>query len=503
MNDQLIPFNAVEFTFIGIYLLSLIGIGYAGFRARQEDTLRDFYLGGKGAGVIVLLLTLYATQYSGNTLFGFSGKTYRDGYSWGVSIHFMTAIVIVYLSFAPKLYRLSRKYDFVTPTDFLSHRFSSPALSLFATMLMVIALANFTLAQLIAMGRALEGFNPLNPDVAYICGVVVLALIIVIYETLGGFRAVAWTDVIQGSVLLVSFGLLVCLMFVEFGSLSEATRLVAKQNPSLTEPPTGESIRRWFSYIVIVGVGAALYPQAIQRIYCARDSKALRRSLTFMAFLPLTTALVALIVGIMGRAHFPGLYEAGIDQSDTILTVIFRHIQGSSLLGRWLVVVLFAGILAAIMSTADSMLLSISSMVTKDVYRQHIQPEASEAQLTQLGKVFSWVLIILLTLLAILLRETNLVTLLDRKLDLLIQLAPAFLIGTHWKRLLAGPTFLGIVAGVVIAIGLAIGSAWDLPPTLFGFHPGLYGLVVNLVIAVGGSLLIEPNADSQRYESPN
>ena len=82
MNGDLLPFTPAEFAFIGVYLLSLVGIGWLGFRARREHTLADFYLGGKRIGLFVLVLTLYATQYSGNSMFGYTGKAYRIGYSW-------------------------------------------------------------------------------------------------------------------------------------------------------------------------------------------------------------------------------------------------------------------------------------------------------------------------------------------------------------------------------------------------------------------------------------
>ena len=170
-----------------------------------------------GISFVVLLLTLYSTQYSGNTLFGFTGKTYRVGFSWAVSIHFMTAIVIFYLTLAPKLFALAKQNHFITPADFISHRFDSPTLSLVVSLLMIVAIANFLLAQLMAMGNAIEGLTTIDPKVAYTAGVVILALIIVVYETLGGFRAVAWTDVIQGSVLLVGFSLLLVLVLREFG----------------------------------------------------------------------------------------------------------------------------------------------------------------------------------------------------------------------------------------------------------------------------------------------
>ena len=94
-------------------------------------------------------------------------------------------------------------------------------------------------------------------------------------------------------------------------------------------------------------------------------------------------------------------------------------------------------------------------------------------------------LIVILVFLAIDLRDVDLVTVLTRKFDLLVQLSPAFFIGLHWKGLRARPVFAGLVVGLAIALGLAFavgGKPW-------GIHAGLYGLLANLVIAVGGSLL--------------
>ena len=90
-------FGLDAWVFISVYLGSLILVGFAGYKARKENTLKDFYLGGNGFGLIVIFLTLYATQYSGNTLFGYSGKTYRIGYAWVMSAHFMTAIVSCFM----------------------------------------------------------------------------------------------------------------------------------------------------------------------------------------------------------------------------------------------------------------------------------------------------------------------------------------------------------------------------------------------------------------------
>ena len=81
MND-LIPLGPGAWAFISAYLLSLLGIGWLAKRARRADTLKDFYLAGNGFGFTVLFLTLFATQYSGNAFFAFTGATYRIGYAW-------------------------------------------------------------------------------------------------------------------------------------------------------------------------------------------------------------------------------------------------------------------------------------------------------------------------------------------------------------------------------------------------------------------------------------
>ena len=477
--NELLPLDKYGLAFIGVYLCVLLGIGFLGYRSRKENSMRDFYLAGNGIGFAVLLLTLYSTQYSGNTLFGFTGKTYRIGYSWAMCIHFMTAICCVYVFFAPQLHRLSRKHGFVTPTDYLHHRFHHAPLNFLATIVMVVAISNYMLAQLMAMGRALEGLTVIDDWQAYVMGVVVLAMIIVVYETLGGFRAVAWTDVIQGSVLLVGFMILVWMVLSQFGGLEAATLKLMEVSPEKVAVPDANRSREWFSYVVLVGLGGALYPQSVQRIYAAKSAKVLRKSLMVMAFLPLTTTLIAVVVGIVGASQVSGLEAA---EADRILTILCRQIQERSTFGYWLVVVLFAAVLAAIMSTADSVLLSISSMLSKDIYGRFVRPSATDAQLTKVGKRISWVLIVVLSMLAIALRGQTLVKMLDRKFDLLVQLSPGFLLGIYLPRLTGKAVFAGLVAGIATAIGIAIASeVWLSGAKPWGIHPGLYGLVVNLI----------------------
>ena len=488
MSD-LLPFGVGAWLFIALYVSSLLLLGWAGFNARREDTLQDFYLAGRRFGFIVLLLTLYATQYSGNSLFGVAGASYRLGFGWLIAVHYMLAIIVFYLAFAPRLHALSRDRNYVTPVDYLKDRFDSRAISLIASVVMIVALNNYLLAQLMTMGRALQGLSGPYGEQAYDYGVVGLALIMLIYGTLGGIRAIAWTDVIQGAVLMVGFSFLLVLLVDQFGPLAAATeRIAASPDAFKVSRPSSAMLREWLSYILVLGMGGALYPQAIQRIYAARSSRAMNRSLAVMAFLPFTTALIAVIAGIYALAYVPGLEGAATDQ---VLARLLRIIQENSLLGYAVVVLIFSAVLAALMSTADSAMLSISSMFTKDIYGVHVKPGASEPELTKIGKRCSWVVIGALVVLAILLKnQTSLIGLIDRKFDLLVQLAPAFMLGIHLPFLRQGPVLLGLIAGLIIALGLAFGPFdFVVAGKVWGLHPGLYGLVANLGIAIVGSAL--------------
>ncbi|PIQ97872.1 MAG: hypothetical protein COV67_01890 [Nitrospinae bacterium CG11_big_fil_rev_8_21_14_0_20_56_8] len=507
MTAESLPFGMGAMVALGVYIVLMLAIGAFAYTRRQEESLGDFYLAGRSMGLVVLLLTLYATQYSGNTLLGFSGAAYREGFGFLVSVHFMTAIIVCYLLFAPRLYRLSREREFITPGDFIQYRFRSRALKAVVTVLMVYAACNFTLAQMKTMGTAFETLS--GGKIPLAVGVIGLAAVMLIYESLGGMRSVAWTDAVQGGILFVGFGVVLYMALDQVGGLAGAVETLAANPQTLrkVEPPDAEGVRRWISFILLVGLGAAIYPQAIQRVYAARDCRTLKRSLAIMAFLPLTTAVVSVLVGVIMAAHVPGLdLQSGpggmtrvIVPSETVLPRLCLIVMQSSEAGYWLVVIVFASLLAAVMSTADSALLSISSMVTQDLYAEFLRPGADQAHLTRMGRAITWTLMVPIVWLA-LKYDDNLIHLLKIKFELLIQCVPAFYLGIHTEKLTARTTLWGIAAGLSVTLGLVwadwLGWAEVGYEKVWGFHSGLIGLAVNLMVCGCDFLRTKPAADS-------
>lgn len=458
-----------------VYIALLFVIGGLSRRARRETSLADFYLAGRSIGLLVLLLTLFATQYSGNSLSGFPGQTYREGLAYYMSVTFMVAIVTGYLLFAPRLFSLSRREKFITPGDYLNFRFRSPLLYRLSTGIFIVVLVNFLLAQLMAMGHAFAGLT--DNSIPYWLGVVGGALVILIYELLGGMRAVAWTDALQGIVLMVGLLLAVLLLVDLVGPPAVVLQNVAAVAPEKVAPPSLTTCALWMSNFLLLGLGAPLYPQAIQRIYAARRLGDLKRALAIMAFLPHLAITTVVFIGIIGIALFPDL---GRLQSDQVTFRVLAFLVDQRPWAHLPVLLVMMGVLAAIMSTADSCLLSLSSILTKDVAARSGRLRlADHKALSRMGTFTS--IAVMLVLVPIALRPpTTLWGLLVIKFELLIQLSPAFVLGTIEDRS-GEPRFAdrdilsGLLTGLFVAL-LLYGTG---NRSVGGLHAGTVGVVAN------------------------
>ena len=207
-----------------------------------------------------------------------------------------------------------------------------------------------------------------------------------------------------------------------------------------------------------------------------------------MAFLPLTASLIAVLVGVTAAAS-PELANLKDTDSDRVFSEVCRIVMDQSLFHRWLIVVLLAAVLAALMSTADSVLLSVSSMLTKDIYHRQINPAANEEKLTIIGKSVSWIVVTIIAAIAIYLNslenKPTLVKLMDMKFDILMQLGPGFILGMHWRGMKPSAPFWGLVSGLTLVFAL---NPIDTLKN-WGIHAGVFGLTLNLAVVVAISYL--------------
>lgn len=480
--DELTFGGASGIAVLGGYAAVMLLIGYFAGRAQPgvRESVKSYYLAGGGLGFVALFFTLYATQYSGNTIIGYAPTAYRMGFPWLQSIMFMTFIVGAYLVFAPRLYVIAKRQNFITPADWVRHRFRSTSVTLLAVFLMLWGIGNYLLEQLVAIGQGISGLT--GNTIPYQFGVVMFVAVMLIYAWMGGMRAVAFTDVMQGIALLVGVGVLLGgALYLIGGDLGNATQYLVENDTAKAEVPPLEVSVNWLSFVLLVGFGAAVYPHAIQRIYAAESERTLKRSLAGMAWMPPITTGLVFVVGIVGISLFPNLSEG---ESEQLVGMIANQVAGINLFFYAMMIFLFGGIVAAIVSTADSALLSFSSMISKDLYARHINPEASEGRQVLVGKVWGVVAVSVLLMIAWN-PPTTLYNIFVLKFELLVQVAPAFILGLYWKRLSARPVFFGMLVGASLAGGMTLFGVG----TVYGVNGGLIGLFLNLAICVVGSLL--------------
>lgn len=495
--------------FTGLYLLILVGIAMvASLRYRRvegADPREEHELGGRSLPLFVLLGTLYASQYSGNSFVGFSGKAARDGYEFIGSVLFMQSVIVGYLIYAGRLFKLSRTHRYRTPADFLLHRYGHKGLHLLASALMIFALLNFVLSQLVAIGKITmvmgqtPGGDPLHPA----WGIVSLALLMVLYETFGGMRAVAWTDMLQGAMLLVGAMGLFVLLESSGGGMAGALARFRELWPEKVSPPRGADLGTWMGSIVLFAAGAACYPHAIQRIYAAGSARVLRRSMAIMVFMPLFTTLPLFLIGIYAQS----LAGTEVLQSDEAMPLILDHIAATPI-GGFIALIVLAGAVSAMMSTADSALLTTSSIVNRDWLERYFLPGRSGRFYLRCSKITSWVVVSLIAAISIwsVAHGHRIWQILSIKLEILMQTAPAIWFGVRGRHLSGPWAFRAMFAGALVtalgwltwhdtsAGGYLLFFPTDEVPAhlqsmrkLLGVQAGVWGLGVNLLICAVGS----------------
>lgn len=442
---------ATRITVLAIYFAVVLIIGLLA-RRRTATGAEEYFLGGRGLGTFILLCTLAATNFSAFTVFGCSGAGYRDGLSFFPVMAFGTGFMaLTFWLIGRRVWRLGKAHGLITPAELVSKLYDHRWLSLLFTAVMIVWTVPYLALQPLAGGLVLGGLFGIAPA----WGAAIVTIVIVLYTLRGGFRAVVWTDAFQGlllvGLLLVALGIVV----VHHGGFSSALSQVMAQTPELfSRPgPTGRYLPGvWFSMIILWFFCDPMFPQLFQRFYAARSEKALGRTMLFYPLVCTVVFALPILLGLFGRLSFPGLEGRA---SDNIIPLLMTTLAGD-LMGT---LILTAG-LAALMSTMDSQLLTLSSIFTRDVLpRFGVRPD----RLTWAGRGF----VILLAAAGLLVAVIPLGTILKIGFTAFTGLAalfPTVLFGLYLKRPHPAAAISSILTGQLILVlhlfGVLKAGAW-------------------------------------------
>jgi len=412
--------GSIPYIVVGLYLLMLLVFGYLGYR-RSVSNEEDYYLAGRSQGWTVTSLTIMATFFSSFALLGAPGMVYRDGVVFALfSLNVPVAGAAIYI-IGSRIRRIGREKGYVTPADMIADYYGSRAgLRLLVALIGILYAVPYVVIQIQAGGILAQQLFP--GAAAFENGAVVLALVTMLYIMVGGMRSVAWTDVVQGLLLVGGMLLAGVAVVAVLGGPSSFFKAIAALPPkSLSVPGT---TGRWtpemlFTASVFASLGSMIQPAQWMRFYAARSGAVLRRSaLIFSVVLTACFFFGVMLVGLGGQAAYPLVDGAGqyrmdemgrvlphaavgskASEFDQVLVVILKN-HLPELLGPFGVVLaalILVAIMAAAMSTADSNLHALSALLTHDVYDQFVRPQASQVERTWVGRA----IIALVTVLAL------------------------------------------------------------------------------------------------------
>ena len=210
-----------------LYMLGVIVIAVIAHRyQKQSDFESEYYVGGRSFGAWVLAMSWVATLASGGSFLGYPSRVYSYGWSMAFWVSGSSVTAIVGLGIVGKrINRLARQTGALTLVDLLRDRFDNNKIGIVYGITIIFVTSIYLMAQFVAGARILESML----ECRYETGLVVFSLSVVAYTTYGGFRAVAWTDTLQGIVMLIGIVILVPFAVTAVGGLDNATRQLAER----------------------------------------------------------------------------------------------------------------------------------------------------------------------------------------------------------------------------------------------------------------------------------
>ena len=511
-------------TFVGLYWAYCLFWGFKG--ARQAKTSADYFLAGRSIGLWVFVLAATATSFSGWTFVGHPGKIFTDGLPYAFASFYALTIPFTGVLFLRRQWVLGRAFKYITPGEMYSDYYGGNAIRLLTVLVAFLFSVPYLGVQLRASG---DLFNVLTDGLVSVnFGMVALSVIVVIYVASGGLRSVAYVDCVQ--CVLLALG--ICILggvtihfsggwtgFVE--GMSEYVRGDLASNKSLT--PAGHSpIVAIPGSIQMVSTGSKATGGTWTGIMCMTYMFALMGiqsspAFSMWAFANKTSkpfrwqqvAASSVVIGIILFTFtiFQGvgghvLIANGAIESANDKNLVPQLINLLSSSSPWLVGLLAVCALAAMQSTGAAYMSTFSAMVTRDIYKRYVAPDASD-RAQKLGGRITVVLIAFAALVVAAKTTTAIVMLGGLAVAYGFQMYPALMGTCYFSWLTRKGIVTGLVTGLV-AVTLTdktstwFGVPWGAYP--FTIHSAGWGIFFNLLVALVVSKRMNETSEEKKWK---
>jgi len=457
--------------FIGlvvVYFLILLLLGIYAHK-KTKKTPEDYFLANRTFGPIILFFTLAATNFSAFTFLGFAGKAYSSGFGQYGIMGFGTAIMaIMFYVIGRKVWILGKEKGYITPPELIGNRFNSMSLRLLFMFVMVIFTIPYLATQAIGAGMLIQYMT----DVSWQIGAIITMIIIMVYVLSGGMRGSGWTDVLQGLIMIIAMTLAIVFVASSLGGFEAANIAAYQAKPELFSRPGGGDYfipQIWFSFMLLWIFADPMFPQIFSRFYTAKNEKSLKISMILYPIVVSFLFLFPVLIGVW--AHATSI-EIVSGSEDMVLPIMVATYTPSFIFAFVMV-----GALAALMSTADSQLLSLSTMISRDIPIK--KKQGSEI-------LFGKIVIVILTFFAILFviggydpQVGIMGTLVSTTFSGLAVLCPTTIAALYWNK----ATKYGCISSIIFGeISIFLFQFGILPD--YGFLSAIWGVLISIVSLV-------------------
>ena len=504
--SQLLPLLGYMVFMIGISVFIRYQQQHSGL---MQNFVRTYFIGNRDLGGFVLAMTTVATYSSVSSFVGGPGVAWNVGFGWVyMAVVQVTAVFLVLGIFGKRVALLARKFDAVTVIDIIRRRYNSDLLAEISACIIVLFFCATMVAQFVGGAKLFEAVT----GYSYVTGLVLFGLMVVVYTTIGGFRAVAVTDTCCA--LMMMFGIVMLVYFVleTGGGYENIIAGIEARHPEMLEPLSGGKMPYglYFTQWILVGICTIALPQSVVRGLAFKDNKSLVRAMLIGTFVVGFMNIGVNLTGILGQGVLTGeLSQYG--GSDNIIPRIVVTAMPPTLAS-----IAIIGPLAASISTISSLLLVGSSAIIKDVYlhrhekrwmdsqqnkstanqgscgaaEELKQNPVSDTKLRALSMLATAVLGVVVFLIA--LTPPSLIWLIN--MFAFGGLETAFfwtlLLGLYWSRANKMGAMLSMVGGTVVYC-LTQGLGFK----LMGLHQITIGITVSLLLFLLGSYWGKPESD--------
>ena len=462
-----------------IYLIGMLAIGIWG--SKKVTSAKSYYTSDRNVNAIVTGFSYSSTQLSSGSTIGMPATIYRQGYSYmGTPMSAAAAPWFTFLLTGERIRKISERVDAIDYADIFRVRFGDRTKILYQILIIVFAVP-MIISQFAAAGASVTSLT----GIPYTMALPLIAIVLTIYTMTGGMNSVAMTDYFQAIIMIFGFGILAVLLLTEVGGFTAMHTAIAAIDPKKLTL-TGYASPMWvicciFTWsVMMIGGGIT----QVVRFLIPKDVRTLRNALGYSTFFNVFILITCAIIGLCGISLLPGL-KATDNMVPTLIGKYMNPVLGG---------ILISAVIAAIMSSVDSILL-LCSAAAEGMYSSYINKNANVEQQLKIGRAITVAVALVSMLMAF-------------KPFTAIQWLVAFSFNT-WAAAFTVPVLFAVwspgttkVAGFWAMLGGAISAlAWyaagyaqyhTFSNWPFGIWPGIFGAFVSLVIILVVSQFTEP-----------